>query len=126
MFFKVFIIGLAFLLFRCGYHEEKEGTETPVSITPTFGSIQSVILTPKCVRCHSGQRAPQAVDLTEYRLLMRGGAEGPIVVPGDPEASPFYQVLRSGAMPQGGPMLSELEIMAVYEWINQGARGGET
>ena len=119
---RIFILVLLALVpAGCGYHVEKERPQTPVSVTSTFDSIEEVVFIPKCIRCHTGQRAPKAIDLTSYDVLMRGGSQGAIVIPGEPDKSPLYQVIRSGTMPQGGPMLSEPEITAVYDWIRKGA-----
>ena len=103
----------------CGYHEEKG--KVAISVKPTFSSIQTVIVNPKCIRCHSGAAAPNGIDLTNYTALMRGGTSGTLIVRGNPDESKFYQVIRSGTMPKGGPPLSDPEIKAVYDWIESGA-----
>ena len=44
------------------------------------------------------------------------------VNPGSPGGSTFYKVLEAGTMPVDRPMLSDDEILAVYQWIQNGAQ----
>ena len=98
--------------------------QTPSPAVDFLKDVQPV-LTAKCLVCHSGA-APQAgLNLHTRDGLLRGGASGPAIVPGNGAAS--LLVLRiSGQkglrMPPTGPPLPEETIALIRAWIDQGAR----
>ncbi len=74
-----------------------------------------------CVACHGGQAG---LWLTSYEHLMAGSRHGPVVIPGDPEASELVRRLTGAsqpAMPLGGPPLPPDRIELVRRWIAEGA-----
>jgi hypothetical protein len=82
-----------------------------------------------CEGCHfGGGTFVSNLDLTSYRTLMRGDSfHGPVVRPRDSEGSLIIMKLRGTTdigvrMPQGGPYLSDDEILPLADWIDQGAR----
>lgn len=75
----------------------------------------------RCVSCHGGAAG---LWLDRYERVMAGSARGPVVVPGDPEASELYLRItgrRQPAMPLGGPSLPSEEIARIRRWIAEGA-----
>lgn len=86
----------------CGYRELKTG------ISPSFQSIQANIVQPKCLHCHE--------SLATYEGLLR------VVEPGSPEDSEFYEEIQEGGMPLHSVKLSDAEIQAVHDWIQNGAQ----
>lgn len=89
------------LMTACGYRELK------IPISPTFHSIENTIIQPKCMECHT--------SLATHSGLLE------IVKPGNSEESPFYKQLNEGSMPMHSTKLSDAEIKAVADWINNGA-----
>ncbi len=83
------------------------GRELKVPVAPTFSSIQSYTIQPKCLQCHT--------SLATYEGVLK------VVTPGDPSRSRFYTTIESGSMPQYSPTLSSEEITAVRDWIQNGA-----
>ncbi len=73
----------------------------------------------RCVFCHGGPEPKAGLDLSTYEGLLQGGASGPAIVPGDPEASPIIQ-RQSGANEHFGQLL-DTEVEAVRQWIAAGA-----
>lgn len=73
----------------------------------------------RCVVCHSGENAEAGLDLSTYESLMAGSDDGPVIVPGDPEASTLIQV-QSGSNAHFGQVLEE-ELEALKAWIASGA-----
>lgn len=77
-----------------------------------------------CVRCHGGAAG---LWLDRYERVMAGSARGPVVIPGNPEASELYWRITGRsqpAMPLGGPPLSPEEIERIRQWIAAGAPDG--
>ena len=90
-----------------------------------FGETVRPIFETKCVWCHAA--APDSasgLDMTSAAGVLKGGAGGPVVVPGDPERSVLYQaVARTHAklrMPKNGGKLSDEQIAAISQWIKDG------
>jgi len=81
----------------------------------TFSSIQSAILSPKCGTCHVSQRLG-GVDLSTYAAVLN------YTKPGEPDSSSLYTQVKSGAMPQGGPALSQTDQQKISDWIKAGAK----
>jgi hypothetical protein len=80
------------------------------------------ILAFHCNRCHEGP----GLDTRSYAGLLRGGALGPAVIPGDPERSPLAQFVegRRGEarrMPLGEPALAPQEVALLRRWVAEGA-----
>jgi hypothetical protein len=81
------------------------------------------ILNRRCYQCHGRNGvAPKNIFVNDRTQLIASRA----VVPGDP-GSPLVKMVESGAMPLGGPELSEEEKAALRSWVLIGAPNwGET
>ncbi len=69
------------------------------------------------------------LDLTSYEGLMKGTWFGPVVIPGDSEASTFTKLLtgtnKGLKMPQGLNETGTLDrqyILILRKWVKQGAK----
>ncbi len=82
----------------------------------TYESIQSIF--GKCTACH-GSGGIKGVNLSTYADIMKGGEDGPIVIPGDAEASLIVQV-QQGEQPHFGQFDSG-ELEQLINWITDGA-----
>jgi formylglycine-generating enzyme required for sulfatase activity len=74
------------------------------------------VLIARCLPCHSSIKVMGAVRLTTNASVSR------VVTPGEPEKSPLYLSVESGAMPPDGPKLTKDERDAIRDWIKEGAR----
>ncbi len=88
---------------------------------PAFESSVLPILQSNCIECHGEKVRMKDLDVGAYDRLMRGSESGPVVVPGKPDESRLYQLIREGKMPAGKPRLSEKETGAIRAWIEGGA-----
>ena len=96
----------------------------PIS-TPGYDEEIQPIFEENCSACHSGVVKQAELQVTAYDPLMAGGQSGPVVTPGEPDASKLWLQIRSGAMPLVGE-LSDDEKALIYNWIVAGAsRHGE-
>ena len=88
------------------------------------------ILTGRCVSCHQPGGAgldKSGLDLTSHAGLMKGTKFGPMVIPGDPDASNLMVLLDWRAspalrMPHGKKKLSTCDRDAIRTWIREGAK----
>lgn len=89
-----------------------------------FKSKVRPLLESKCFDCHSAKadEVKSGLKLDTLEDILKGGASGPAVVPGDPEASFLLKALRyeeaDYQMPPAGK-LSDEDIQAVAQWIRE-------
>jgi cytochrome b subunit of formate dehydrogenase/mono/diheme cytochrome c family protein len=91
-------------------------TAAPASDLNWDNSI-GAMLQAKCATCH-GAGALGGLNLSTYDDAMRGGASGPVIIPGNAENSLLVTIQQAGGH-QG--QLTPEEIAQVIEWINAGA-----
>jgi hypothetical protein len=84
---------------------------------PTYENYVEPLVSAKCGTCH-GDLASGGLNILTYKGLMEGGKNGPVIVPGDAEASFLYQ-LQSEEKHFGKFSAEELEM--IRQWIDAGA-----
>ena len=112
--------GLFLLLLRVvlgpGLLVASEGTEFfEAKVRPLF--------TAQCQVCHGEKQQMGGLDLTRRKGLDRTDGAGPVVVPGDPDASSLIRSVRYTSkikMPPTGK-LSDGEIADLTKWVRMGA-----
>ncbi len=78
-----------------------------------------------CQACHSSEVKQGGFDLSSPEALLRGGAHGAAVVPGNAKTSLLYKMIaheQEPAMPFKAAKLSREAIALVELWINLGAQ----
>ncbi len=77
------------------------------------------LLDTHCAKCHGPLEQKGGLEVDTPQALLKGGDEGPVLVPGQPDQSPLYQVLAPGADPHMPPkkQLSDAERAIVRDWI---------
>ncbi len=81
------------------------------------------ILKEQCYVCHGDGAKESDLDLRTSGSILRGGKHGLAVVPGKPSESLLYLHVSGSAgppMPLGGALEDE-QIMAIRDWVEQGA-----
>jgi hypothetical protein len=73
----------------------------------------------RCETCHNASLLTGGLDLGSYDALMKGGKNGPVVVPNDPDNSPLIKIQSA----QHFANLSADELTLVKQWIADGAVG---
>lgn len=85
------------------------------------------ILDSNCYACHSAAKTKGGLQLDSYALMMEGGRDGVVIIPGHPEKSLLFQRITlppedQKSMPaEGKPPLKPEEIAWIMAWILQGA-----
>ena len=84
----------------------------------SFPADVEPLLKAKCVACHGA--TPQGkLDLRTSEGVLKGGASGPVVVPGVSEKSLLVAKLVTGQMPPGKVKLTSEEIDRIRGWIDR-------
>lgn len=79
------------------------------------------VLAAKCYGCHAAEKQFGGLRVDGRDRLLRGGQNGPAVVPEHPEQGSLLAAVRSGRMPMGGVKLTRQEIASFEEWVRKGA-----
>lgn len=97
--------------------------------TPGWPAI-GALFAERCTLCHSGEDAPLGLRLDTLDGARRGSRNGPVLVPGDPDASELVRRIRGESEPRmpltGPPFLDEAEIAMVERWVAAGMPAGDT
>src|SRR5438093_3105253 len=89
----------------------------------TFEKNIRPILKAHCFDCHGeGEKLKGGLDLRLQRLMLKGGDEGPVIVPGKPEKSLLLKLVQSGEMPKREKKLTPEQVAIIKTWIATGAR----
>ena len=81
------------------------------------------ILKSNCFHCHGEEdKVEGKLDLRLARFLVKGGDNGPSIVPGQVDQSPLLQRIRSGEMPPGEKKLTPQQINLITRWVAGGAK----
>jgi hypothetical protein len=83
------------------------------------------ILREACYKCHGPEKRKGSLRLDVKALAMKGGEDGPVIIPGQGDKSPLVQRLTSTdedqRMPQKAAPLTPEQIRLIRAWIDQGA-----
>jgi uncharacterized membrane protein len=84
------------------------------------------ILAHNCSNCHGEAKHKGELRLDKKEFVLKGGENGPVIVPGDPSKSEMIRriTLPTGhkeAMPTKGKRLTQQEISVLKFWIEKGA-----
>src|SRR5262249_52950573 len=85
------------------------------------------LLSEHCYECHSekAEKIKGGLRLDTRETLLKGGNSGPIIVPGDPEASPLIKAVRYTdpelQMPPKNKKLADDQIATLEAWVKMGA-----
>jgi len=112
----------ALLLVGCGSQpapaparkaEEPPAHDTTQPAMVLAHEVQSIV-TASCLPCHAAGGSAAKYDLTTPEGLAK------LVVPGMPDSSKLYQVVRDGKMPPSGK-LDSAKLATIQQWINESA-----
>src|SRR5262249_53780174 len=89
----------------------------------TFEKDIRPILKAHCFDCHGeGEKLKGGLDLRLRRLMLKGGDDGPVIVPGKPDQSLLFKMVHSGEMPKREKKLTREQVALIRTWIATGAK----
>src|SRR5437870_7803912 len=93
-----------------------------------FESRVRPVLTENCFSCHGLAKQKSGLRLDSLQALLKGGDNGSVVLPGDPDNSRLVQAIRYGGelkMPPKG-RLPPPAVDALTAWVRMGAPWPQT
>src|SRR6478672_3762685 len=96
----------------------------PLTAQVSFDKSVKPILAERCGMCHAQQNAAGKLSVAKVSSLLQGGASGPAIRPGKPDASLLVTVISGDKprMPKVGPPLDASQVAVIRRWIDEGAR----
>jgi cytochrome c len=89
--------------------------------------VQPIFQT-NCYRCHAGFNRRGGFNIQTRAGMLKGGHDGAVLVPGDPEKSLLVRLIRHEGpasdpmpMPSKSAKLSDADIATVERWVKAGA-----
>jgi len=117
-----FIGRLGLLMFVLGAPGQSNDAAEPVNQHNVLP-----ILHLRCASCHGRQEQKSNLDMRTVESLLKGSKDGPVVKPGDPEASLLIQKISKGEMPPKRDLVKasvkpvrEGELEIIRKWIAAG------
>ncbi len=94
--------------------------DKPVSY---FNDVRPIFVS-SCNACHKPDKSKGDLDMTAHANLLKGGKEGPSVVPGEPTKSVLLEMIAGPEpeMPEEGDPLTTEQVKLIERWIAQGAK----
>lgn len=96
--------------------------------TPTFAEVSAILVKYHCTLCHGAAKASDGLAVDTFEGLMKGGKDGPAVIPGDPAKSELVKRIKGRKEPRmpmnGPPWLTDAETQTIENWIAAGASKG--
>ena len=92
-----------------------------------YADLVQPVLQQKCYSCHGKNKQKGELRLDKESLIMKGGEDGVILVPGDPQKSDLVKRLElprnhdDHMPPKEKPQLTEQDIRLIHWWVQTGA-----
>jgi Planctomycete cytochrome C/WD domain, G-beta repeat len=97
---------------------------------PSYARQVKPFLARYCLECHNASTTKGELDLETIKGLLRGGKDGPVVVPGRPDASRLVLLPEHKAKPAMPPKKARqpeaAEVSVLRAWVAAGARDDST
>ncbi len=81
------------------------------------------VLADQCYKCHGPEKQKGGLRMDSRDALLKGGDDGPVIVPGKPEESSLIKSINhigDSKMPAKADKLPDAQIAALTEWVKLG------
>ncbi len=107
------------------WHPEKK--LVPIDKALVFRDVIEPVFENKCISCHNPDKTKGGLMLIDEKSVLKGGKDGKIIVPGQPQISLLLQRLhtpegeKKHMPPSGKPQLTADELNLLYLWVKENA-----
>ena len=101
---------------------ENPAKKLPSRPTTFENDVLPILTNRTCLGCHGPTLKTKDLNLGTYESAMHGSESGAVIVPGNPDESRLYHMVKEGLMPPGGKIhLTDDELAIIRGWIESGA-----
>jgi len=143
--YKLLAVALLILIFITGhlggslthgsdYLSFGSGEDDTIAIKPipnvqeakVYADVIQPIFQTKCYSCHSSRKQKGGLRLDKFELMMKGGKDGKIIMPGNPDESDMIKRLllpdenEDHMPPRDKPQPNDKQIALLHWWIENG------
>ncbi|HVS92422.1 MAG TPA: c-type cytochrome domain-containing protein [Mucilaginibacter sp.] len=99
----------------------------PIDQAYVYKDVIQPIFENKCIACHNSDKMKGGLMLTDEKSILKGGKDGKLFVPGQPQVSLILQRIhmpeeeKKHMPPAGKPQLTAAELAVLYQWIKENA-----
>src|SRR3569833_1266217 len=99
----------------------------PVDQALIYRDVVQPIFDAKCIGCHNDSKLKGGLMLIDEKSLLKGGKDGKLIVPGQPQVSLLLQRIHLPEEvmillpPSGKPQLTQAELAVLYQWVKENA-----
>lgn len=96
----------------------------PAAAKVTYEEHVRPIFREHCFSCHNQDKAKSDLVIDSYAAMMRGGASGEVIEPGNPDGSRLYLLMAHKDTPEMPPeqdMVAAAKLETIRKWIEGGA-----
>ena len=107
------------------WHPEK--ALVPINKALVFRDVVEPVFESKCNGCHDPNKTKGGLMLINEKSILKGGKDGKIIVPGQPQISLLLQRIhlpegeKKHMPPAGKPQLTSDELSLLYQWVKENA-----
>ncbi len=107
------------------WHPDKK--LVPIDKALVFRDVVEPVFQSKCNSCHNPDKTKGGLMLIDEKSVLKGGRDGKIIVPGQPQISLLLQRIhlpdgeKKHMPPSGKPQLTADEMNLLYQWIRENA-----
>ena len=115
------IVGLLSFL-NGGFARSQEAA--PAAAKVTYDDHVRPIFREHCFSCHNQDKAKSDLVIDNFAAMMRGGASGQVIEPGNPDGSRLYLLMAhkdTPEMPPGQDKVAMAKLDTIRKWIEGGA-----
>ena len=115
--------GLLLVTAVCAQNQTAPPTTVPADQAAFFEAKIRPVLASSCYSCHGKDAQLGGLRLDSREAILKGGATGPSIVPGDPDKSLLIRAVQQAGqlkMPQGGKLTAD-KIADLAAWVKMGA-----
>jgi hypothetical protein len=95
----------------------------PANPSGMWDAHVEALLNKHCFKCHGGVKQKGGLDLRTPETVLKGGENGPALVPGRPQQSLIYKLIQPGSDPhmpaEEKAQLSASEMAVIKAWIEK-------
>jgi uncharacterized membrane protein len=97
----------------------------PIDKAVVFRDVVEPIFEDKCNSCHNTDKTKGGLILINEKAILKGGRDGKIIVPGQPQLSLLLQRIhlpeaeKKHMPPAGKPQLTEDELTLLLQWVKE-------